>query len=250
MRHHHHTAAAIVLALASVATAATASAAGGLGISPAIVEAVAAPGHAGIVTVSNTTSVAMRVTVRARPWIQPRSGIATPDRRHTLGRVRVGPPSFTLPAGQRRAIDVSLLRAPAGGSLYGNLEIVGAPQGAPPRGAIRTRYRLIAALRLDPAAAKRLLKVQVGRLRARGTTVLMALRNSGNTVMPITGSVRITGGAGTVRTTLAEARILPGATVDVSLRSGKLLAGRYVADMTLRQGGRSVATAKRVFRVR
>jgi hypothetical protein len=116
--------------------------------------------------------------------------------------------------------------------------------------AIRTRYRLVTALRLDPAAARRVLKVQVGRLRASGKTVLMALRNSGNTVMPITGSVRITGGAGTVRTTLAEARILPGATVDVSLRSGKLLAGRYVADMTLRQGGRSVATAKRAFRVR
>ena len=247
---HTTRAVAAFFAVALVA-AVSAAAAGGLSISPAVLETVAKAGRVGSVTVANTTSKPMRVTVRARPWRQPRSGIVAPDGRRTLGRqVRVSPSSLTLAAGQRRAVIVSLPNEPARGSLYGSLEIIGTPQGAAGVKAIRTRYRLIAGLRLNPPIAKRVFKVQVGRIRATGKGALMTLRNSGNTVTPVAGAVRIVGGAGTVRTTIAEARILPGATVDVSLRSRTLLGGRYVATVTLRQGSTSVASVKRSFTVR
>lgn len=238
-----------LLFVAAAIVTTSAFAAGSLSISPAILETVAKPGRVGAVTVANTTSAPMRVTVRTRPWRQARSGVVTPDGRRTLSRqVRVSPASFTLPAGQRRAIDVRLLRAPAGGSLYGSVEIIGTPPAA--KRGIRTRSRLIAGLRLNPLAAQRVLRVQVGRIRAGGRSALMAVRNAGNTVTPLTGSVRISGGSGTLRTTIAEARILPGATVDLSLRSGRLLAGRYTATVTLRQAGRRVASVKRRFTVR
>ncbi|MDP2712469.1 MAG: hypothetical protein Q8O56_14740 [Solirubrobacteraceae bacterium] len=242
--------AAVAAVLAAVAPIATASAAapGGLSINPALLERVARTGPVGAVTVRNTTSSSMRVTVRARPWRQPRSGVVAPDTRRTLARqLRVSPATFTLPAGQRRTVSVRLLRTPPRYSLYGSLEVIGTPPAA--RRAIRPRYRLIAGVRLNPPAARRVLRVRSGQVRSNGRRTVVALRNAGNTVMPVTGSVRIVGGTGTVRTTIAPARILPGATVDVNLRSGRLLGGRYRATITLRQGGRAIVSTRRSFTV-
>ena len=250
MRRQHALAFVIAAVLVGAAATASATAAGGLSISPSVLETTAAPGRVGGVTIANTSSTAILVHVRAHPWRQPRSGIVVSDVARSLAGVRLNASSFSLAAGARRTIGVSLLRTPRSGSVYGNLEFVGTPQGASPASGVRTRYRLIGALRLNPPAAKRVLRVEVGRIKQRGRTAVAAVRNVGNTVTPVAGSIRIVGGAGIVRTTIAEARILPGKAVDVSLRSGTLQPGRYVADVTLRQGRTNVATVKRRFTVR
>ena len=250
MRRQHAFALVIASALIGAAATASATAAGGLSISPSVLETTAEPGRVGAITIANTSSMPMLVSVRAHPWRQPRSGVAVSDVRRSLGGVRLNASSFRLAAGARRAIGVSLLRTPPGGSLYGNLEVVGTPQGPRPANGIRTRYRLIGALRLNPPAAARVLRVEIGRIKQRGRTAVVAVHNAGNSVTPVAGSIRIVGGAGVVRTTIAEARILPGKTVDVSLRSGRLQAGRYVADVTLRQGRTNVGKVKRRFTFR
>lgn len=251
MRRTHLTATALVaVALVALAVAATVGAAGGLSIEPAVLERVAATGRAGDVTVANRSARPVRVTVRTRPWRQARNGTVVADTSRTLAsRVRATPASFTLAPGQRRAIAVSLRRRPPGNSLYGALEVVGTPQGAVPRGAIRTRYRLIGALRLNPPVARHVLKVRVVRVRSSGRRILVTLRNDGNTASPISGSAVLTGGAGTQRTSVPATRILPGRTVDVSLRAAKPVPGRYTATITLRQGGRTVANVRRALRV-
>ena len=256
MQARHPTTLAVAMALvasalvAAALSAATAGAAGGLSVTPVVLEATATPGRVGSITIANTSPNAMQVRVRARPWRQPRSGRVIADTRRTLAQVRLGAGSFMLAAGTRRALDVGLIGLAPGGSLYGSIEVIGTPTGQARPKSVRTRYRLIAALRLNPPAAKRVLRLQVGRILSRGRRTVVALRNTGNTVTPVGGSIRIVSGAGVVRTTIAEARILPGATVDVSLRSGALPAGRHVADVTLRQGRTIVTKVKRSFRVR
>ena len=79
--------------------AAHALAAGGLSVTPGILEHVAQPGAVGPLTVSNTTSRPMRVSIAARPWLQSRSGSVVANRRRVLGKVRAGRRSFRLAAG-------------------------------------------------------------------------------------------------------------------------------------------------------
>jgi hypothetical protein len=79
---------------------------------------------------------------------------------------------------------------------------------------------------------------------------VVGVRNTGNTVEPLTGSASIAEATGTLRATIAAQRILPGGLVDLRLRRGRLQPGRYNATVTLRQGGRQVARVTRAFRVR
>ncbi|WP_205699436.1 hypothetical protein [Conexibacter sp. SYSU D00693] len=239
---------ALAASAAAVATvAAQSSAQGGLSISPAIVERPAAPGRIGTVVVTNSSSATFDVVATARPWSQARSGTVLPDARRTLSQVRLGATRFTLAPGQRRTIDASLTSVPAAGSLYGTVEVLGTPRGGP--GGVRTRLRLLSSLRLNPAASRRRLRVRVGEVRARGGRVTVAVRNTGNTVQPLTGSIRVAGAAGTLRGTVAAQRILPGAVVDVRAARGRLQRGSYRATVVLRQGGRRVASTTRTLRV-
>lgn len=245
--------AAVAIAGASAAAVAVAgsaaTAAGGLSISPAIIEHQATPGAVGQLRINNATSRSMAIRVRARPWIQARSGAVETNPRKTLSGVRLGATSFTLAPGTARTVTATLLTRPAGGSLYGALEVVGTPKGGAVNG-VRARYRLLGSLRLNPAKAQRRFRVRVGAAAADGSGVAVAVRNAGNTVEAISGAARITSASGTLRSELAGTRILPGAVVDLRLHQGRLRAGSYTAAVTLRQGGRTVATAKRTFRVR
>jgi hypothetical protein len=164
--------------------------------------------------------------------------------------VRLSASAFTLAPGAARAVSATLLSRPASGSLYGAIDVIGTPRGARPRKGILARYRLLGGLRLTPTVAQRRLRVRVGAPRADGKGVVIPVRNTGNTVEPLTGSARIIGATGTLRATIAAQRILPGALVDVRVRRGRLQAGRYTAAVTLRQGGRPVAMVTRTFRVR
>jgi hypothetical protein len=249
------------LALAAAAALAVvalpqALAAGGLSISPALVEGPARPGVAGSIEVLNATRAPLAVKVAARPWRQARSGAVAPDRRRTLAKqVRVSAASFTLAAGARRSVAFSLLRAPAAGSLYGALEVVGTPPKPKTRTGIVAVYRLVGSLRLNPATARRKLRVSLGAARVTGRgarrAIKVALRNVGNTVDPIRGTARIRGSRGSRTLAIAAKRVVPGATIDVPLGAVRgLPKGRYRARISLFQAGKPVLAATRRFRIR
>jgi hypothetical protein len=243
---------AALAALCTLAVTATATAidAGGISLTPAILERDAQPGPLGTIRVANDSSRAVAITVHVRPWIQARDGTVTPDGRQRLSHVRLSATAFTLAPGAARTISATLSARPGRRSIYGAIEVTGTPKGPRPSNGIRTRYRLLGALRLNPPAVQRKLRVAVGTARTDRKGVVLAVRNTGNTAQPVIGSARISGPAGTVRTTLPSQRILPGATVNVRLRRGRLQPGRYTATIALRQGGRHVATVTRRFRQR
>lgn len=236
---------------------ATAGAAGGLSMSPPILEKQAATGSMGAVTITNSSSQPMRVTVTSRPWVQSRSGAVTPNRRRNLLReIRPSALSFSLAAGAKRAVDVRVLRVAGGGSRYASLEVIGRPPAKKQKeSGIRAVYRLIGSLRLNPSPQRRRLRLQAGGVRRVGSgsrrAIVAAVRNAGNTIDPVTGTARITGPGGTRNVSIPARRILPGALVDVSLGSARgLRAGTYRARVSLFQAGRPVTTATRTFRIR
>jgi hypothetical protein len=240
-----------LLAVAALATTAavlpSAFAAGGLSISPAVLEHRATVGPVGSVVVSNTASTALKVTVTPRPWIQSRSGAVSPDRRKTLGRdIAVSAKSFTLAAGQRRTVTLKELRRPSGGALFGSLEVIGAPTSRPRTSGIVAKYRLISSLRLTAARPRHGVRIGAARISRRNAVV--AVRNSGNTVDAVAGRATLRSARGTIDATIAPVRVLPGATVDLVLTAAsRLPKGRWTATVTLTQGGARVATARRAF---
>jgi hypothetical protein len=246
----------LVVAGSALAPLAHAGGSGSLSITPAIIERVAATGPAGTVTVRNTTSTSLKITARVRPWTQSRSGSVRPDRRRTLSRwVRLSRKSFKLPPGAQREIDLRLLGVPASGSLYGNVEIVGMPPKGEQRDGIVAAYRLVSSLRLNPTPSDRKLSLAIGRAAVKGSgssrSVVAAVRNGGNTVMPVGGTVRVKGARGVRSGTIAAQRILPGTIVDLRLsRAAGLPPGRYTVTVKLTQAGRSIARATRRVRVR
>jgi hypothetical protein len=224
-----------------------AAAGGGLSMSPAIIQHIAKPGPVGSVVVTNTSGGPLKVTVTPRPWKQSRSGAVTPARGKTLRRqIRVSASAFTLAAGKRRTIKLTLRSKPSRGSLYGSLDIVGTPpKKSQPKSGIIASYRLIGSLRLDPPAAARRFKLTSGRARVSGRTAVVAIRNAGNTVAPLSGSWSISGKGRTIKGTLPSRRILPGTIVEVPLGSVKGLAkGTYRVRAAFFQNGKPVLVAR------
>jgi hypothetical protein len=237
--------------LAPALAAGGTTAGGGLSLSPAILEHAADPGSVGSVTIANGTGRQLRITVRARPWKQSRSGATTPDRRRTLRGVRLSASRFTLAPGASRTVSMTLRRRPSGGSAYGAIEVVGKPKRR--RRGITANYRLIGSLRLTPSAARRRLRLRAGGVRVDRSRrqVVMRVRNTGNTVEPVTGTARISGSRGARHGSVTAVRIVPGKSVDVGLASSRGLArGSYTATVRLSQAGRTVVSANRRFRVR
>jgi hypothetical protein len=233
----------------AAAATATAAAAGGLSITPAILEGTAGSGVTGTVTLANNTSRSLKIDVTPRPWRQSRSGAVAADRRHTLDRfVRVSDAAFTLAAGARRAITVTLARVPARGSLYGSLEVIGRP--AKKKG-VNVAYRLIGSLRFNPSKAARKLRLSAGTTRVRGRTLSLVVSNRGNTIDPVGGRVVVSGPRGGRSGGISAVKILPGKRVNVVLMSLRgLRAGRYTAAVTLRQRGRNRVSVSRHFHIR
>ena len=230
------------------------AAGGGLSSSPAVVEQVAERGVVGALSVSNTSSRTMNVTIVPRRWIQSRTGVVSPDRRSNLKSfVRVGASRFALEPGKTRQVDVALTRVPSSGSLYGNLEVVGVPSG-PVSPGISVAYRIVSSLRLNPRKAVR--RVRVGKLSVKGTrrrgTLRLAVRNTGNTRDLVSATVRIAGGVHTLGATAPPLRIVPGAVVDLPLASlrGSLPAGRYRVSGRVTQGGQRVGSVRGTIRLR
>jgi hypothetical protein len=247
------TAAATAVVAAAGAIAQLALGAGGLSISPAIVEHAATPGPVGAVTVTNTSDAPLKVTVVARPWAQSSAGAVTPNERASLAsQIALSAGAFSLAAGHSQVVNVSLRAKPANGSLYGNIEVLALPTTPPTQTGVSIGYRLIDSLRLDPAVPR--LKVTVGRVIVHGGragVALVAVHNNGNTIDPIGGTARTAGPGRKLSAKISPVRILPGATVDlVVARLSGQRAGKHTATLRLTQRGKVVATTSRAFTLR
>jgi len=231
----------LVAAGGGVALAATAGhaarATGGLSLSPVIVRQPAATGPLAPFTVVNRSDAKLDVTVAARPWTQASSGKVEPDRRRSLAGVSVAQPSFTLAPGQSQPVGVTVGTVPAGGALYGALEVIGLPTNAEKAKGVVLGYRLVGTLRLTPAVAVHELRARV---KVRRRTLALDVTNRGNTVDPVSADVTLREPRGTRSPTVRPVRILPGRTV--RLLSTRLRSRRYRVTAKLEQAGRRVVT--------
>jgi hypothetical protein len=128
------------------------------------------------------------------------------------------------------------------------MEVIGLPADAATRTGVVVGYRLVGSLRLLPAQRKLALKAGAVKLAAKRAVVL-PVTNAGNTLDPVSGTVKIKGARGTLNSTVPALRILPGKTVNIGL-SSTLKKGAYSATVTLKQAGTKLLTAKRKFSVR
>lgn len=228
---------------------------GGLSVSPGIFERLATRGRLGVIQISNTTARAMAISVALRPWLQAPSGEVSPNRRATLGQVGVGSRSFTLSAGATRSVSLSLSRIPSQHSLYGAVEVIGLPRAQVSQG-LRVAYRVVSSLRLDSPKNAQAFRAQAGGLVEQGSsrhgTLLLAVRNTGNTIAPIGGTALISGPGRSLRATASAKAIVPGQAVNVPLAEllGSLPAGRYTVTVHLKQGKHDIGTVTRTIRLR
>jgi hypothetical protein len=220
----------------------------GTAITPAILEHVARVGPVGSVVITNATKGALTMAVVARPWLQSLRGVPTPDADHTLAHyLRLSSTAFRLAAGASRTVKLRLLHNPPGHSLYGNIEVLAKPKKQ--KKGITLNFRLISSVRLDPPAAKRVIRVKLGAARVVAGAVVLRVLNAGNTVEPINATARISGSRSPTAS-VPTSRVLPGHAVDMQLSSARGLAkGIHTATIAVTQAGRRVATTKRTFRV-
>jgi hypothetical protein len=238
-----------VIARADDPPARAAQATGGLAISPIVIERQATVGASNILTVANKSREAVNVTVAARPWTQSASGKTSPNRRKTLPEIAVSEDSFTLAPGANKEVTVTLRSAPRGNSLYGAVEVIGLPRDVASRKGVVAGYRLIGTMRLNPAAKTYNLSAGAARIVGKGSnrTLTLAVRNAGNTIDPVTGSVRLRGPLGTREVPVDGTRILPGKSLRLALaRTSRLQPGRYTAVVSLRQGSERLNVTKRI----
>lgn len=213
---------------------------GGLLVAPLQVDRPAAAGATDTFTVVNRSPEALDVEVKARPWSQStETGDVAPNRRSTLGDVRVDGGSFALAPGQSRAVNVTLT---SGRSLYGALEVVGLPTDVAKRKGVVTGYRLVGPLRYQPA--QKTYKLQVSAPRVRDGKLVLPVRSRGNTNATVSASATVKGATGTRRGS-DRAPILPGKRVNLALLSAKnLRAGSYKVRATVKQGTESVKVSR------
>lgn len=226
---------------------------GGVSINPQILETTARRSASGTVTISNTSTRKLRMTVAARPWRQARNGVVAPNRRRSLGGVSVSSTRFTLNAGSQRTVTVRMTRVPSRRSQYGALDVIGKPTRR--RRGINVTYNLVSSLRFNPSSGARRFRLGAGKALVRGRGASRALylqvRNRGNTVEPVGGSVDVSGSGGGRSGGITAMRILPGKMVHVKLASLRgLRSGRYTASVTLGQAGRNITSVSRSFRIR
>ena len=199
--------------------------------------------------ISNKSNKALVVAVKARPWTQSASGAVSPNRRGTLSGVTVSEGDFTLQPGAEKDITVTLASAPSAGYLYGALEVVGLPSDAAKGKGVVTGYRLVSGLRYSAATATYGLKAGAAKISGKGSkqTLTMSVRNTGNTIAPVTGTVKLKSATGTKNGTVKSTRILPGKSVALGLASlSSLRAGSYTATVTLIQNKKKTTLTKKI----
>jgi hypothetical protein len=239
----------VVVACAGVlASAATAHAAGGLSVTPAVLEHSATRGTVGAMTLNNSTNETLRVTVTVRPWRQELNGNVLSDLTNTLSRyVRATHTTYTLRAGQKRPVTLRAYHIPHGGSLYGGVDVFGKPTNTKGRKGIIPQYRIISKLRLN--ASHKIYKWRTGAAQIRQGAVILPVRNLGNSIDPIGGTYSITGPSGRSGTMKAIAA-LPTKLIGLNLGYTRgMKKGTYTINATVTQGNRK-AVARTSFTIR
>jgi hypothetical protein len=238
-----------VIARADDPGARAAQAEGGLSASPVLIERATQVGGANTITIANRSKGTLNVTVNARPWTQSSSGLVSPKRSATLAGVEVSEKAFTLASGKTKDVAVTQKSAPAGGYLYGAVEIVGLPSDIAKRKGVVAGYRILGSLRFNSPTPVYSLKLGAAKVAGTGTkkTLTLAVRNAGNTITPVTGSVRLKGPTGTKNLSVKATRILPGKNIALGLASGNsLAAGSYTATVTLTQAKQKTTITKKI----
>jgi hypothetical protein len=127
--------------------------------------------------------------------------------------------------------------------------VIGRP--ARKRKGINLAYRLIGSLRYNPIASARRIRLSAGSARVARRSLTLQVRNAGNTIDAVGGSVVVRGPRGGRSGGIAGVKILPGKRVNLPLISlNGLRAGRYTAAVTLKQAGRNRVSVTRRFRIR
>jgi hypothetical protein len=239
-----------VIAQADDAAPRARAAAGGVVLTPQTVEHTARKGTLGSVTIKNTTTDTLKVTVRVRPWIQNRTtGQVDPNYNVSLSRyVAANASSFNLAAGASKSVSMVQRRTPPGGSLYAAIEVLGKPRNAKARNGIIPNYRIVGRLRANPASKR--VSLRAGRIgfigRGGGRQVVVPIRNTGNTLDPIGGSVTFTGPTGKTNALKAITPI-PGQVVNlIGGHISDFKKGKYTARWSITQGTKRY-TAVRTF---
>jgi hypothetical protein len=238
-----------VIARADDPSARSAQAEGGLSASPVTIEQTTQVGAVHTIKLGNKSKSPLTVTVNARPWTQSASGVVSPKRAGTLGGVAISETEFTLAPATSKDVTVTLSSEPAGGYLYGAVEIVGLPTDIAKRKGVVAGYRILGSLRFNSRTPAYSLKLGSAKLSGKGAkkTLTLAVRNAGNTIAPVAGDVRLKGPTGTRNASVKATRILPGKSVALGLLSGSsLAAGSYTATVTLTQAKRKSTITKKI----
>jgi hypothetical protein len=127
------------------------------------------------------------------------------------------------------------------------MEIVGLPTDVAKRKGLVLGYRVVGAVRLTPALPK--LSITAKSIKASKGTAVLPVKNAGNTVDAVTGSVSVKTAAGTKNLTVQAVKILPGGTVNIPLGT-KLIKGTATAKVTLNQRGKRALSLTKKFRVK
>jgi hypothetical protein len=214
-----------------------------------VVDQTAQAGAARTFKVANNSKTELAVTAKARPWKQSAGGAVGANRGSSLAGVGVSEEAFTLAPGASKDITVTLTSAPASGYLYGALEVIGLAADLSKRKGVVAGYRLLSALRYNAATPAYSLKAGAAKVAGKGSakTLTLAVRNAGNTVAPVTGTVKLKGPLGTKNGSVKALRILPGKSVSLALASGSSLrAGSYTATVTLIQSKQKTTIRKKI----
>lgn len=221
--------------------------AGGLKVGPAVIEKTAAAGAINPpLQITNNSSKRIDVTVAARPWTQSTSGATSLNRRRSLSGIQLSDTSFSLAPKAHKDVTVTVS---TGASMYGGIEVIGLPEGADDQQGVVLGYRLISSLRLNPVTPELDLVASRPKVTGKGSdrAVVLPVKNAGNTIQPVSGTVRLKSALGTRRRDLDSLRILPGKRVNVLLSSVRALKpGSYTATVRLTQGGKTTTVSKKV----
>jgi hypothetical protein len=243
---------AIAQAKGGAAPVAQAAANGGVSLRPDTVEHLAKKGNVGRVTIKNTTSGTLKMTVTVRPWSQNRTtGTVAENFRVNLSPyVVANARNFNLGAGKSRTVTMIVRRTPPAGSLYAALDVFGKQQHAKARNGIIPQYRVVGRVRLNPKRKNEALTFGTANIIGKGKnrTLILQVRNSGNTLDAVTGTANITG---PMRRTvnLTPAAIVPGQVVFVrALNINGMKKGLYHVTFNVTHGSRHWR-ANRIFGV-
>jgi hypothetical protein len=179
------------------------------------------------------------VTITVRPWRQQLDGTVISDPRANLTRyVRATRRSFTIGAGARVPVNFRMVRRAPAGSLYASVEAFGKPTSTKGRKGIIPQYKLVSSMRLNPA--RKAYRLKTGAAQVRGGSLILPVRNLGNSIDPVSGTYRLSG-AGSRSGSIAGVKVIPGKLVGLNLGAVRgLKKGRYTVSASLTQGSKRV----------